>query len=245
MDQDWWRVTGLTPDERPDLLVVEGSWWRRDREAQRLPLLAGARELAAPDWWWGRWRGRPVVYASVYGAPRAVEPVHVLGQLGTPTVAVIGSCGGLQAHIQPGDIVVPTDVTVAEGASRAYGARRLVSATPGLVTATAAHARRRDLTVHTGPHVTTEVLLRQPAELVAGWSAAGHLGVDMETSAVFSAAVWAGMDRVAVLHVWDDVLAGRSWTDPLPAPVDDRRRAAEAVLFEIVLEVCLAEPVRS
>ncbi len=239
MDQDWWAVTGLNPDERPELLVVEGSWWRRDREAQRLPLLADVRELAAPDWWWGRWRGRPIVYASVYGAPRVVEPVHILGQLGTPAVAVIGSCGGLQPGIRPGDVLVPTEVTVAEGASAAYGGGPRGTATRSLVMAAAAVARRHDLTVHSGPHVTTEVLLRQPPELVAGWSAAGHLGVDMETSAAFSAAAWAGMRRVAVLHVWDDVLAGRSWTDPLPASDDVRRRGAEAALFEIVLEACL------
>lgn len=239
LDQDWWRVVGLGADQVPDLVVVEGSWWRRDREAQRLAVLTDVRELAAPDWWWGRWNGRRVVYACLYGAARAVEPVHILGQLGTRMVAVIGSCGGLQPQVLPGDLVLPTEVTVAEGASAAYGGGATAHATPRLVSAAQAAARRRELTVHTGRHLTTEVLLRQPPSLVAGWSAAGHLGVDMETSAVFSAAAWAGLECVSVLHAWDQLLAGRSWTEPLPPRDAARRLAAEAQLFEIALEACL------
>ena len=238
-DQDWERIVGLSRSEVPDLLVVEGSWWRRDREKQRLPLLDGVRELGAPDWWWGRWRGRPVVYACVYGAARTVEPVHVLGQLGTPVVAQIGSCGALQRGIRPGDVVVPRRVRIAEGASVHYGASGAVDASAELVDAVTDAAGDRDLTVHIGSSVTTEVLLRQPAELVRSWSAAGHLGVDMETSATFAAAAWAGMRRVAALHAWDDLLAGRSWTDPLPAADARRRSDAEAALFELVLTSCL------
>lgn len=239
LDQDWWQVVGLGADEVPELLVVEGSWWRRDREAQRLPLLDGVRELAAPDWWWGRWRGSPVVYACVYGASRTVEPVHVLGQLGTGTVAQIGSCGSLRPGIRPGDVLVTDDAHIAEGASAHYGATGRVAATRELTARAARAAGGRGLTVHTGPTVTTEVLLRQPPDLVRSWSDAGLLGVDMETSATFAAASWLGMRRVSVLHAWDDLLAGRSWTDPLPAQDAARRSAAEAALFEIVLESCL------
>lgn len=238
-DQDWGPIVGLSPAEVPDLLVVEGSWWRRDREAQRLPLLDDVRELAAPDWWWGRWHGRPVVYACVYGAARTVEPVHVLGQLGTPAVAQIGSCGGLQPGIRPGDVLLPREAHVGEGASRHYGAGASVAASPELVARVARTAAERGLTVHTGPTVTTDVLLRQPPELVRSWCMAGRLGVDMETSATFAAAAWVGMRRVAALHAWDDLLAGRSWTDPLPAADAERRTEAEAALFELVLTACL------
>lgn len=86
----WLDLLGLAEDEVPQALVVEGSWWRREREAQRLALLTDVRELGAPDWWWGRYGGTPVVYACLYGGPRAVEPVDVLGLLGTPLVAQVG-----------------------------------------------------------------------------------------------------------------------------------------------------------
>ncbi len=235
----WRDLLRLGAEEVPDLVVVEGSWWRREREAQRLALLEDVRELGAPDWWWGRRGGHAVVYACLYGAPRAVEPVHVLGTLGTPVAVQIGSCGGLQDHVLTGDLVLPSRVTVAEGASPAYGGGTVAEATPALVHALAAAAGERGHTVHTGPHVTTEVLLRQPIELVRAWSRLGHLAVDMETSAVFSAAAWAGMERAAVLHVWDELLAGRSWLDPLPPELALRRQDAEADLFGLVLDTLL------
>ncbi|MGH8909295.1 MAG: hypothetical protein ACRD0K_23080 [Egibacteraceae bacterium] len=239
MDQDWWRVTGLKPAQLPELLVVEGSWWRRDREAQRLAHLDQVRELGAPDWWWGRWRGHAVVYACVYGAARTVEPVHVLGQLGTPAVAQIGSCGGLRRAVRPGDLVLADRVRIAEGASAHYGGGDWAAATPQLVDRAAQVAAARGLTVHRGETVTTEVLLRQPRRLVEAWSAAGYLGVDMESSATLSAAAWAGMRGLALLHAWDELLAGRSWTDPLPERDAAHRGAAEAALFEVALETCL------
>ena len=80
--QPWQQLLALDDAELPRVLVTEGSWWRAEREAQRLAELDDVRALPFPDWWWGRHRGVPVVYACLYGAPRAVEPVHVLGELG-------------------------------------------------------------------------------------------------------------------------------------------------------------------
>ncbi|MGN6332215.1 MAG: phosphorylase family protein [Motilibacteraceae bacterium] len=234
----WLDLLGLAEDEVPQVLVVEGSWWRREREAQRLALLTDVRELGAPDWWWGRYGESPVVYACLYGGARAVEPVDVLGLLGTPLVAQVGSCGGLAGQ-RPGDVVVPDRVTVAEGASLAYGAGPVVDADPGLVAAVADLGRARGLAVQVGPHVTHEVLLHQPPAMVAGWAAAGHLGVDMETSAVLAVARARGMRAVAALHVWDDLLAQRSWADPLPADEEGRRRAAEQALVPLMLDALL------
>jgi uridine phosphorylase len=239
MDQDWWAVTGLTPAELPELLVVEGSWWRRERERQRLGVLDEVRELGAPDWWWGRWRGHPVVYACVYGAARTVEPVHVLGQLGTPAVVQIGSCGALAAGMRPGDLVIPSRVRIAEGASAHYGGGEYAGPAGRLADRLAAAATDAGHTVWQGPAVSTEVLLRQPAELARSWADAGLLAVDMETSATFSAACWCGMACAALLHVWDDVLAGKSWTEPLPPADDARRRQAEDELFRLVLGAAL------
>lgn len=243
MDQDWATILGLGPAEVPRLLVTEGSWWRREREAQRLAELDDVRELGAPDWWWGRWRGHPVVYACVYGAARTVEPVHVLGQLGCPAVAQIGSCGGLVTGMQPGDLVVAERIIAEDGASGHYDADRAVTPDPALVDRVERLSGQRGLPVFRGLAVTTEVLLRQPDELIARWRGAGALGVDMESAATVAAARWAGMGAVSVLHAWDDLAAGRSWTDQLPQRAAQRRRDAEAALFGIVLDAVLGRSI--
>ncbi len=155
-------------------------------------------------------------------------------------MAQIGSCGGLQHGIRPGDVVVAERVRIAEGASAYYGGGDYAEAAAGLVDRATRVATQHGLVVHRGPTVTTEVLLRQPPELIRSWSQAGYLGVDMESSATFSAAAWLGMRRVALLHAWDELLAGRSWTHPLPEADATRRTATEAALFDLALQTCLS-----
>ena len=228
MDRSGWlSLLGLAEAEVPRLLVLEGTWWRRQALERRLPALTDVRETGMPDLWWGRHRGVPVAYCPAYGAPRAVEPVHVLGVCGTPVAVQIGSCGGLQAEVRTGDLVVSDRATIGEGASRYYGGGDVSRPDPGLLER--AVELLADEPVHVGPTITTSALLAQPPELLATWSAAGHLGVDMETSAVFSAATAHGVRAVSLLFAWDE-LPGRSWTDPFT--VDERaahERATEAI----------------
>lgn len=237
MPRDWKAALGLDEGEVPRLLVLEGSWWRRERTAQRLALLDDVRELDFPDLHLGRHCGVPVAYCCAYGAPRAVEPVHVFGELGTPLVVQIGSCGGLQPGIATGDIVLPERAAIGEGASQYYGGHGFSEATPELVDAAAAAFADRGFQTHRGPHVTTSALLAQPPELLDGWHRAGHLGVDMETSAVFSAARHLGMQAVSLLFVWDELLRGRSWLDPFPPEEKQAQDRANAALMDVALEL--------
>ena len=237
LDGDGWRgLLGLAAEDVPRLLVLEGTWWRQRAERTRLPLLSDVRELGMPDLWWGRVEGVPVAWCPAYGAARAVEPVHVLGLCGTPAAVQVGSCGGLQPGVRTGDVVVSTAATIGEGASRYYGANGVSRPDPGLAGAAADAVRTRGVRVHRGPTVSTDALLAQPPELVAQWSRGGHLGVDMETSAVFSAAAAHGVRAASLLFVWDE-LPGRSWTDAFsPAEAAAQERAAQ-VVFEAALSL--------
>ena len=80
-------------------------------------------------------------------------------------------------------------------------------------------------------------MLAQPFDLVASWSKAGHLAVDMETSAVFSAAHWVGMKAVSMLFVWDELLAGRSFLHPYTDPERAAQVRANDALMEVALEI--------
>ena len=229
---DWLAVLGLAEDEVPQLLVLEGTWWRERAAAARLPLLTGARQTGMPDLWVGRVDGVPVAWCPAYGAPRAVEPVHVLGLCGTPTVVQIGSCGGLQPHVRTGDVVLSSRATIGEGASRHYGGSG--ASYPALELVQRAAGAFGGLPIHIGPTVSTDALLQQPDDLVARWAAGGHLGVDMETSAVFSAAAAFGMRAVSMLFVWDE-LPGRSWTDAFTPDEQAAQARADAATFEVAL----------
>jgi uridine phosphorylase len=236
---EWCQALGLDPEELPLLVVLEGSWWQRERTAQRLACLADVRELAFPEYHLGHRPsdGLNVLYSCIYGAPRVVEPIHVFGQLGAPTVVQIGSCGSLQSDVRTGDVVLAETATIGEGASQYYGGHGTSTATPELVDRAEAAFSARGFRVHRGCHVTTSALFAQPPDQVKAWSDAGHLAVDMETSAVFSAARAFGLPAVSLLFVWDELLAGRSFLHPYTDAERAAQARANAALMDVALEL--------
>ena len=237
MDRDGWlTLLGLAPHEVPELLVLEGTWWRQKALDTRLPHLTGVRELGMPDLWHGWLGGVPVAYCPAYGAPRAIEPVHALAVCGTPVIVQVGSCGGLQPGVRTGDVVLAEHGFIGEGASQYYGGYGSSPADADLVDRAAALLASRGLTAHRGSTLSTSALLQQPDELVAAWSAAGHLGVDMETSAVLSVAAHFGVRAASLLFVWDE-LPGRSWTDMFTPDEQAAQARANSAVFDVALKL--------
>ena len=237
MDRDgWMTLLDLDEDEVPRLLVLEGTWWRQKALDTRLPLLTEVRELGMPDLWHGWYGDIPVAYCPAYGAPRAVEPIHVLGMCGTPNVIQIGSCGSLQPEVRTGDIVLSERATIGEGASQYYGGKGVAEANLGRVARAASLLAAREMYVHRGPTVTTSALLAQPRALLQKWTTAGYLAVDMETSAVFSAARAFGMRAASLLFVWDE-LPSRPWTDSFTAEEERAQARAGAAVYQVALDM--------
>jgi hypothetical protein len=179
VDRDgWMTLLDLDEDEVPRLLVLEGTWWRQKALDTRLPLLTEVRELGMPDLWHGWYGDVPVAYCPAYGAPRAVEPVHVLGTIGTPNVVQIGSCGSLQPEVRTGDIVLSERATIGEGASQYYGGKGVAEANlrprhaaSSLFVARYSYNPQRPAV---GPQ--PRHCLAQPPELLSQEGERGHLG---------------------------------------------------------------------
>lgn len=215
---------GLDAAEVPVALVLEGSWWQKARNELRLGRLERPRELGFPELHLGWYREVPVLYSCVYGAPRAVEPIHIFSGLGSRLVVMIGSCGALHPEVRTGDVIVPTRARIGEGASQYYGGADWSEPDGRWADEAARRLHALGLTVHRGPLLTTSALFAQPEERVAEWREAGYLGVDMETSAVFTAARALGMDAVSAVFAWDELYRGRSFLSPFD---EDERRAQE------------------
>src|SRR5262249_5954988 len=111
-------------------------------------------------------------------------------------VAIAGLCGGVDATLEPGDVVVASELRREDGTSVAIpGAAEL-----------AEHARRHGLTAHVGAVVTTDRVLK-PAERA---KLEGALAVDMESAWLAGSA---GGRPLAVMRVVVDK-AGRRLSDP-------------------------------
>lgn len=233
----WLAALGITEAEVPRLVVVENSWWQAQRTAARLSLLTDVRETSLPGMWWGRWQGAPVLYSCGWGSPRVVEPIHVAGELGTPAVVALGSCGGLQPGVRTGDIVLGLAATIGEGTSQYYGGHGTSTADPSLVEAADAALTKRGFQTHGGRLVTTSALLAQPRQLVQSWYGAGHVAVDMGSSAIFSAATYYGMRAASLLVVWAEVMIGGGFLDDFSPAQRQAQDLATAAIMDVALEI--------
>lgn len=227
---------GLAEDEIPEAVIVEGSWWRAERQAWRLSYLDDVRELALPDLFWGRRNGRPVAFCMAYGAPRTVEVVYLFSMLGAKLAVQIGTCGGLQSHLQPGDIIVPESAIPADGVATHFGTGAVRRATPALVEAARAELETRSSrSVYVGPHVTFSSLFAESAEMMETWHREGLLSVEMETATTFAVAEEYGTDVVSLLVVWDELTRGRRFSDPMSGAEVAALDAGNRHVYEVAL----------
>lgn len=229
-------LLGLGEEEVPRLLVLEGTWWRSEALERRLPSLEDVRELGVPDLWHGWLGDLPVVYGCVYGASRVVEPVHLLGVCGTPVVAHLAPCFALSPTLSVGDIVLPERAGIGEGASQYYGGSGTAPANLGKVARAAALLAPRGVYPHRGSTFTAEALLAMPEKMVASWHKAGHIAVDTEASAVFSAAAAFRMRAVSLQHVWDR-LPRRPWSQPFTDEEEAAQELARDHVWQIALQL--------
>jgi len=152
----------------------------------------------------GNRAGRPVGFACVYGAPMASEIVHIFGTLGTRAVIQTGNCGGIADELSAGDLFAPTDAFCGEGAAQYYksnGQRVAAFPAPASLESLAQHGVEN---FQTGRIYTTAALLAEGEADIERWYHDGFSAVDMETVTTFAVAEYFGMDRAAVLYVFDN-----------------------------------------
>ena len=233
--EEWLPSMGLTPEDIPDVVIVEGSWWREQRSAWRLGYLEDVRELAFPDIFWGRWQDKKIAFCMAYGAPRTVEIIHLFGILGTKLAVQIGTCGGLQSFEKSGDIILPEIAFCRDGVAHLYDAPEAAKGDMPWIEQAEALLAERDHTIHRGAHMTWSSLFTETAVMMEAWHQAGILSVDMETATTFAVARHFGMPAVSMLVVWDDLTRGKRFLDPLSDTEQQALDKANKSVFEVAL----------
>ena len=236
---EWLDALGMDPADIPKAVIMEGSWWRAQRSEWRLSYLDDVRELAFPDMFYGFWQGSPVVYSCVYGAPRAVELAHLFGVLGTPRMVMIGTCGALDPKLATGDVVVPSQAVAREGVAHLYGTvaedTGIVLADPDLSAEGRAALESGGIRTADSLHLTWSSIFAQSGAMVEEWREQGYGSVDMEAATLFAVAKHFEFAAAALLVVWDQLTADRSFLDPLTPREQSRLDTANAAVFEAVL----------
>jgi len=234
---EWLQAMNLPATDIPDAVIIEGSWWRQQRTDWRLSYLSNVRELEFPDIFLGDYEGRKIAFCCAYGAARAVEIIHLFGILGTKLAVQIGTCGGLQPHLKPGDIVVPDMAIAREGIAHLYGTVEAAPGTEIWLDRSQQALEKRKHTVYRGTHLTWSSIFAQNGQMIDEWHRSGYVSVDMETATTYAVARHFNMEALSMLVVWDDLTRGRSFLDPLTEGETAALNRANKSIFEVGLEM--------
>jgi uridine phosphorylase len=233
----WMTALGWSAQDVPDVLVLEGTWWRDRAVRSRLDMLDGVTETAFPDIFTGSAGAAKVAYCCAYGAARAAEVAHVCAHVGTPLVIQIGTCGALQPGFTTGTVAVPRTVLARDGVTPTYGGPDRMDLDGPWADRAEAILKARGVTVRQGPHLTWTTLFAQDDALCAGWAAEGIATVDMETAAVAAVCARFGAKAIALLASWDILSEGRTFLDPVD-PEEERALAhANAAIWATALDL--------
>lgn len=133
------------------------------------------------------------------GAPHGVDTLETLNALGVRNAICAGMCGAFAEGVNVGDVIVPNRAYVEEGTSLHYY-ESIEYAEPDKEL-TALIAARGGISSY--PIVTTDAVYRQTFYKERLWREKGAVGVDMETSAMFSVGKYLGVRTAALLTASD------------------------------------------
>ena len=163
--------------------------------------------------------GLPItIMFTGWGSPVAAWIAEEMIACGADTLLALGACGSLQTYVGIGDIIIPSKALIDEGTSR--------HCLPGITSSKADGQMVRSLRqacedigarYHVRTIWTTDAPYRETVARVRRLRGQGVLGVDCETSSLFTIAAFRGV-RAGSLLVVSDSLARLRWEPELRSP---------------------------
>ncbi|MFT7394280.1 MAG: uridine phosphorylase [Candidatus Azotimanducaceae bacterium] len=184
------------------LAIVPGDPNRVERIAQLLDeprALADHREFTS---WIGKLDGNSVVVCSTgIGGPSTSIAVEELAQLGVTTFLRVGTTGGIQPNVNPGDVIVTTGAVRLDGASLHFAPMEFPAVADfECTTALVAAARDSGSTTHVGITASSDTFYpgQERYDTTTGrvverfrgsldeWQSMGVLNYEMESATLFT-----------------------------------------------------------
>jgi len=186
----------------------------------------------------GQWQGRRVsIMGSGMGMPSISIYAHELYEhFGVQTIVRVGTCGGLLADMQLGDLILASGASTDSAMNRQRFNQWDFSACadPKLLQAVWESARDKGIAVRTGEVFSTDFFYHPDPDFIDRVTKMGVLALDMESAALYALAREHGRRALTMLSVSDVIPTG------LAASTEDRQNAFGAVI-EIVLSAVLKD----
>jgi DeoD family purine-nucleoside phosphorylase len=156
------------------------------------------------------------IQSTGMGGPSAAIVASELIELGAERLLRIGTCGGLSAELELGQLIVAPEAIADDGTSCALGGHERWArvAAPGLLSGVLAEveAGSGQQATAVGPVVSSD-LFYDADDRIDQWVSAGALGVEMETATIFTLAARRGVEAGCVLLVSNAVTGEPGYID--------------------------------
>jgi len=174
------------------------------------------------------------IQSTGMGGPSAAIVATELIELGARRLLRIGTCGGLDPELEPGQVLVVSEAIADDGTSQALGGHAPLAriAAPGTLTEALQSVGEQRLAA-----VVSADLFYDVEDRVHSWIAAGALAVEMEAATIFTVAARHGVEAGCALLVSNMVIGEERYLDP------GALHAAELRLGELAL-AALRDPYR-
>lgn len=135
-----------------------------------------------------------------YGAPQAVDTIETLAALDFKNIITIGMFGTFSSNVNSGDILIPNKAFSEEGTSLHYYENAEFFEPDAMLLKKATEFMNNS---YYFPIVSTDAVYRQTFFKEELWRSKGAIGVDMETSAIYSVSKYLGLNSISILIASD------------------------------------------
>ncbi len=173
------------------------------------------------------------------GAPYAVMLLETLTAWGSSRIIFYGWCGAVSDAVKIGDIIVAASAFVDEGTSKHYGYSESIekgAVYPSVLLTDKIKTALIEMGIPftEGSVWSTDAIYRETPEKVGRFREIGVLAVDMELSAIFTAARFRNVEAAGLLVVSDEI-STMKWR---PGFSDERFLKSRAVVCEALIKIC-------
>lgn len=185
--------------------------------------------------------GRFSLFRSLIGSPGAGDCTYYLRFTPCRYLIYAGLIGGLQEWIEVGDIIVPTGAYRGEGASRYF----VEDAYPAVADfdllrkmwEILEEACKAGIKVHYGVIYTTDSFASETEEFLERWRGRNLIGIEMETSAIYTISRLHDLRALAVHVVSDNPVIGKTLFHTLSEEDKGRVKRAKGILVEAIVKL--------